>query len=101
LNGPNRKEVVGSVGKVREIIGEIATASQQQTAGIAQIHQALAQLDEGTQHNAALVEEAAASAENLQRQAGDLSHIVSQFTLAAPARQEAPASRRLLVTIDQ
>nr|WP_315392715.1 methyl-accepting chemotaxis protein [uncultured Duganella sp.] len=92
--GATMEEVVGSVGKVREIIGEIAVASAEQTSGIEQINQALVQLEEGTQQNAALVEEATASAENLRRESGDLALIVSRFTLAAPAiadRQRLPS----------
>ena len=55
-------EIVGSVKRVTDIIGEIAAASHEQTAGIEQINQAVTQMDQVTQQNAALVEEAAAAA---------------------------------------
>ena len=99
--GTTMAEVVGSVGKVREIIGEIATASQEQTSGIEQILQALTLLDEGTQQNAALVEEAAASSENLRHQASDLAQIINRFTLAAPETSGNPRVLRETVASPQ
>ncbi|MCU4122392.1 hypothetical protein N8A90_25240, partial [Variovorax sp. N23] len=66
-------------------MGEIASASQEQTSGIEQINQAITQMDQVTQQNAALVEEAAAAAASLQDQAGSLSQSVSVFRLAPAA----------------
>ncbi|MGJ7493403.1 methyl-accepting chemotaxis protein, partial [Variovorax sp. ZT4R33] len=66
-----------------DIMGEISSASQEQTSGIEQINQAITQMDQVTQQNAALVEEAAAAAASLQEQAGSLSQVVSVFTLEA------------------
>ena len=77
--GSTMSEIVRSVKHVTDIIGEITAASQEQTDGIEQINQAIAQMDEVTQQNAALVEQAAAAAESLQDQAANLSRMVSVF----------------------
>ena len=66
------EEIVGSVKRVTDIMGEITAASQEQTSGIEQINQAITQMDQVTQQNAALVEEASAAAQSLQEQAGNL-----------------------------
>ncbi|HWU98712.1 MAG TPA: methyl-accepting chemotaxis protein [Oxalicibacterium sp.] len=79
--GDTMKEVVESVRRVTDIMAEITAASQEQTDGIEQINQAVMQMDQVTQQNAALVEEAAAAAESLQDQASNLSHVVSVFKL--------------------
>jgi uncharacterized phage infection (PIP) family protein YhgE len=80
-------------------MGEITAASQEQTSGIEQINMAIAQMDEVTQQNAALVEEAAAAAQSMQNQAGNLSQVVSVFrisgqshALRAPAKSNKPAA---------
>lgn len=78
-------EVVASVKRVSDIMGEIALAGQEQSAGILQVNQAIAQMDQVTQQNAALVEEAAAAADSMQEQAKQLSSIVGTFKLAAGA----------------
>lgn len=62
-------------------MGQISTASSEQSAGIDQINQAVAQMDETTQQNAALVEQAAAAAGSLQNEAGALSSTVRVFRL--------------------
>ncbi|MDN8611487.1 methyl-accepting chemotaxis protein [Variovorax ginsengisoli] len=79
--GHTMEEIVGSVKRVTDIMGEITAASQEQTSGIEQINQAITQMDQVTQQNAALVEEAAAAAASLQEQAGNLSQIVGTFKL--------------------
>src|SRR5450830_109136 len=79
--GRTMDEVVASVRHVTEIMGEITAASQEQSTGIEQVNQAIAQMDEVTQQNAALVEEGAAAAAGLQDQASNLSHVVSVFRL--------------------
>jgi methyl-accepting chemotaxis protein-1 (serine sensor receptor) len=79
--GTTMAEVVDSVRRVTDIISEIAAASQEQTAGIEQINQAITEMDNVTQQNASLVEEAAAAAESLQGQAGNLVHVVSVFKI--------------------
>ncbi|MGZ3254622.1 MAG: methyl-accepting chemotaxis protein, partial [Burkholderiaceae bacterium] len=79
--GLTMNEIVESVKSVTDIMGEIAAASQEQTTGIEQINQAIAQMDEVTQQNAALVEEAAAAASSMQDQARNLSQAVAVFKL--------------------
>ena len=79
--GTTMDEVVASVQKVADIISEISAASQEQTTGINQVNEAVTSMDEATQQNAALVEEAAAAAESLVEQANQLTDVVSQFKL--------------------
>ena len=79
--GSTMDEVVASVRRVTDIMGEISAASVEQSAGIAQVNQAIAQMDEVTQQNAALVEQAAAAAEGLQAQAGNLAQVVDVFRI--------------------
>ncbi len=74
-------EILGSVGRVTDIMSEISAASQEQSAGIEQVNQAVVQMDQVTQQNAALVEEAAAAAASLEEQAARLSQAVSVFKL--------------------
>ncbi|MBU1225091.1 MAG: PAS domain-containing protein [Gammaproteobacteria bacterium] len=73
--------IVSSVKRVTGIMGEIAVASQEQSSGIEQINQAVGQMDEITQQNAAVVEEAAAASESLQDQAMKLAQLVASFRL--------------------
>jgi len=77
--GRTMDEIVASVKRVTDIMGEISSASQEQTSGIEQVNQAIAQMDQVTQQNAALVEEAAAAASSLQEQAGHLVQAVGVF----------------------
>ncbi|QRX83177.1 methyl-accepting chemotaxis protein [Glaciimonas sp. PAMC28666] len=91
--GATMGEIVESVKRVTDIMGEITAASQEQTSGIEQVNQAIMQMDQVTQQNAALVEEAAAAAASLQEQAGNLVQVVSVFktdrrraTVSAPLR---------------
>ena len=77
--GATMTEIVQAVKRVTDIMAEIAAASNEQSAGIEQVNQAIVQMDEVTQQNAALVEEAAAAAESMQDQAEDLMHAVSTF----------------------
>ncbi|MDP1976123.1 methyl-accepting chemotaxis protein [Undibacterium sp.] len=79
--GETMKEVVDSVKRVSDIISEITAAGTEQSAGIEQINVAVTQMDQMTQQNAALVEEAAAAAGALQDQAQNLSRVVSVFKL--------------------
>ncbi len=79
--GGTMDEIVNAVKRVTDIMGEISAASTEQSQGIEQVNQAVAQMDETTQQNAALVEEAAAAAESLQDQAGSLAQAVSVFKL--------------------
>jgi methyl-accepting chemotaxis protein len=75
-------EIVDSVKKVTDIVAEIAAASQEQSIGIDQVNHAVMQMDEMTQQNAALVEEAAAAARVMQEQAGELTQQVGFFQLS-------------------
>jgi len=79
--GTTMAQVVASIKRVNEIVGEITVASQEQSSGIEQVNRAVAQMDEATQQNAGLVEEAAAAAESLQEQACALLDAVAQFKL--------------------
>jgi methyl-accepting chemotaxis protein len=90
--GETMGDIVASVERVAGIMGAIATASQQQSAGIEQVNQAVGQMDEITQQNAALVEQAAAAAESLHEQADRLVQTVNVFSVGH-ARQTPPTGR--------
>ncbi|WP_347557991.1 methyl-accepting chemotaxis protein [Robbsia sp. KACC 23696] len=79
--GTTMSEVVGSVKRVTDLMGEISAASVEQQTGIEQVNQAVSQMDEVTQQNAALVEEASAAAQSLSQQAVDLRELVAAFRL--------------------
>jgi methyl-accepting chemotaxis protein len=83
--GATMQEIVTSVQRVTDIMGEITAASIEQSAGIDQVNNAITSMDEVTQQNAALVEEAAAAAESLVDQAVGLMDTVSAFKLTAGA----------------
>jgi len=93
--GVTMDEVVASVKRVTDVMGEITAASQEQSAGIEEVNRAITQMDEATQQNAALVEQAAAAAQSLQDQAGRLTKAVSVFKINGPqsvAVKPTPAS---------
>jgi methyl-accepting chemotaxis protein len=79
--GATMQDIVVSVQRVADLMGEIASASQEQSQGIAQVNATVTQMDDATQQNAALVEEATAAAQSLQDQAGRLAQVVSVFKL--------------------
>jgi methyl-accepting chemotaxis protein len=79
--GTTMTEVVDSIKRVTDIMGEISAASNEQALGVAQVGEAVNQMDQVTQQNAALVEEIAAAASSLSVQAQDLVHVVSEFHL--------------------
>ena len=89
--GTTMKEIVTSIQRVTDIMGEITSATQEQTAGLEQIHQAITEMDTITQQNVALVEEAASASTALQDQASSLSRIVSVFQIDSQ-RREHPAA---------
>ncbi|MCC8628730.1 methyl-accepting chemotaxis protein [Xanthomonas vesicatoria] len=100
--GATMAEIVASVQRVTDIMGEISAASQEQSTGIEQVNQTITQMDETTQQNAALVEEATAAARSMEEQAGHLAEAVSVFKLdesaaAAQARVRPVASRPVAV----
>ncbi|MBN4054163.1 hypothetical protein JYT87_00470 [Nitrospira defluvii] len=78
-SGETLEEIVSSVKKVTDVIGEITAASEEQTTGIEQVNKAIMQMDETTQQNAALVEEAASTSHSIKEQAEDLIEQVSFF----------------------
>ena len=79
--GATMSEVVGAIRRVTDIVGEISAASHEQSLGVAQVGEAVTQMDQVTQQNAALVEEMAAAASSLKNQAEDLVQVVSVFRL--------------------
>ena len=99
-SGATLSEIVTAVKKVSDIIAEIAAAAQEQSTGIEEVNKAVTQLDEVTQQNAALVEEAAAASKSMDDQSTSLQELVSIFSIgegedagAAPApqtRKQAP-----------
>ncbi|SSW73863.1 methyl-accepting chemotaxis protein [Achromobacter veterisilvae] len=91
--GATMQEIVASVKRVTDIMGEISAASEEQSSGIDQVNRAVSQMDEVTQQNAALVEEAAAAAGSLQEQAQRLAEAVSVFKINAGEVIEVPAQQ--------
>jgi len=91
--GKTMGDIVAQVKRVSDLIGEISAASVEQSGGIGQIGDAVAQLDQVTQQNAALVEESAAAADSLRRQAARLAQVVATFKLngGAPSALQAAA----------
>ena len=83
--GKTMGEIVTSVKRVTDIMAEITAASQEQSTGIEQVNQTIVQMDEVTQQNAALVEEASAAARSLEEQADSLAQTVAAFRLDANA----------------
>jgi methyl-accepting chemotaxis protein len=82
--GSTMDEIVVSVRRVADLMREVSQASEEQASGISQINQAMGQMDQVTQGNAALVEEAASAAESLSRQAHSLVDLVSVFHIKQP-----------------
>ena len=97
--GKTMEEIVGSIRRVSDIVAEIAAASVEQSAGVSQVGEAVSQMDQTTQQNAALVEESAAAADSLRTQARQLVDAVAVFrvdhlatTRAVPATVPTPAA---------
>jgi len=88
--GSTMQEVVASIRRVTDIVGEISSASHEQSQGVAQVGEAVTQMDQVTQQNAALVEEMAAAAASLKAQAQDLVQTVAVFKLSAADAAAAP-----------
>ena len=88
------QEIVAQVKRVASLIEEISGTATEQTRGIDQINQAITELDSVTQQNAALVEEAAAAADSLNREASRMVQVVSVFKLQAGDETADPASAR-------
>ncbi|MDR7376499.1 methyl-accepting chemotaxis protein-1 (serine sensor receptor) [Rhodoferax ferrireducens] len=90
--GSTITEVVTAIRQVTDIMGEVSAASHEQSQGVAQVGEAITQMDQVTQQNAALVEESAAAANSLQTQAEQLLHTVAAFKLNAHDPQEKAAA---------
>ena len=95
--GETMAEVVSAIKRVTDIMGEISVASSEQSSGVSQVGEAVTQMDQTTQQNAALVEEMAAAASSLKTQAQDLVQVVAVFKLGAAdhAVLHAPAKVRV------
>jgi methyl-accepting chemotaxis protein len=103
--GGTINEIVASVKRVTDIVGEIASASQEQSTGIEQVNQAVTQMDQVTQQNAALVEEASAAAQSMAQQAQSLRAAVAFFKVddrqisvsraSTPRKEPQLASRKI------
>jgi len=100
--GVTMSEVVSSIRRVTDIMGEISAASKAQSLGVSQVSEAVMQMDQATQQNAALVEEMAAAASSLKGQAEDLVGTVAAFNIRAtdahPARRTAPVRQHAAPT---
>ncbi|WP_307727805.1 methyl-accepting chemotaxis protein [Massilia sp. TS11] len=81
--GETMEKIVTSIQSVGQVISEISLASAEQASGVAQVNEAITQMDHSTQQNAALVEQAAAAADAMRNQAAGLKQTVSQFKLDA------------------
>jgi aerotaxis receptor len=103
--GHTMNEIVEAVKQAAAIMGEISASSREQSAGIEQVNDAINQMDEITQQNAALVEQAAGAASSMRQQAVNLSHLVGAFKLVsgeaapAPRAQSAGAACATLTTV--
>ncbi|APP80729.1 methyl-accepting chemotaxis protein [Xanthomonas hortorum] len=99
--GSTMAEIVASVQRVTDIMGEISAASQEQSAGIEQVNTTVTQMDETTQQNAALVEEATAAARSMEQQAVQLTQAVSVFKISDDStrtpRSTTPVAAKLSV----
>jgi methyl-accepting chemotaxis protein-2 (aspartate sensor receptor) len=92
--GATMSDVLASVGRVTDIMADITAASAEQSSGIEQVNRAIGEMDDATQHNAALVEEASAAAQAMQDQAEELARAVRLFRLDDGAGAlEAPVQR--------
>ncbi len=105
--GATMEEIVTSIKRVTDIMGEINSASREQSTGVNQVGEAVGQMDQVTQQNAALVEESAAAAESLKQQAQQLVSAVAVFKLgsegayhaaSSPAATSKPAARKPLIS---
>ena len=99
------QEVVDSIRRVSAVVAQISNASQEQSKGITEMGNAVMQMDQGTQQNVALVEEANAATQSLQQQANQLADVVAGFKLpneletTQPIPQMRPMPRQKLLTL--
>ncbi|KAA0014505.1 HAMP domain-containing protein [Billgrantia pellis] len=92
--GQTMREIVAAVQRVSDIMDEIASASLEQSNGIGQVNQAVTEMDQTTQQNAALVQQAATAATQLEAEAGRLRDAVMRFRLAGQANVPVPGERQ-------
>jgi methyl-accepting chemotaxis protein len=92
--GRTLEDILGSVKRVADIVAEIAAASAEQASGIDQVNEAVTQMDEMTQQNAALVEESTAAAHSLEEQSRHLGEVMAFFNTGAAAAQPRAAGSR-------
>jgi methyl-accepting chemotaxis protein len=99
--GETMTEVVSSIRRVTDIMGEISAATNEQASGVAEVGQAVAQMDQATQQNAALVEQMAAAASSLKSQAEELVQTVAVFSAdgAGRAVHFSPAAPRIAASV--
>jgi methyl-accepting chemotaxis protein len=83
--GTTMTEIVASVGRVNDVIGEITSSAAEQSQGLGEVNAAVGRLDQMTQQNAALVEQSAAAAESLREQARRLAELVGAFRIHGQA----------------
>lgn len=95
--GVTMKEVVSAVARVTDLMEEISAASQEQRKGIEQVNQAVTQMDEVTQQNAALVEESAAAAQSMSSQSAGLKEMISVFRISKYRSAATPDSHHALL----
>jgi methyl-accepting chemotaxis protein len=93
--GVTMEEVVSSIRRVTDIMGEISAASNEQALGVSQVGEAIVQMDQATQQNAALVEQMAAAASSLKTQANELVQVVAVFKLDGNPAHAAPSRSQL------
>ncbi|HTW37435.1 MAG TPA: methyl-accepting chemotaxis protein [Steroidobacteraceae bacterium] len=93
-SGQTLEQIVAAVKKVSDIVAEIAAASREQSSGIEQVNRAVMQMDELTQQNAALVEQATAASQAMAQQAGALNEMMGRYELAGSLTQSAEALAR-------
>jgi methyl-accepting chemotaxis protein len=98
--GRTMHEVLNSVKRVTDIMGEISAASAEQSSGIEQVSATVTQMDQTTQENAAMVEEATAAARSLENQAGGLAEAVQRFKLSEDVVRKAMAARIANVKVE-
>ncbi|MDP1999161.1 MAG: methyl-accepting chemotaxis protein [Rhodoferax sp.] len=96
--GVTMSEVVSSIRRVTDIMGEISAASSEQSLGVSQVGEAVMQMDQVTQQNAALVEQMAAAASSLKSQSQDLVHVVAVFILAGNDVHHGLAARKAITS---
>ena len=102
--GETMAQIVTSIQRVTDVMTEITNANKEQSSGIEQVNEAIIQIDDSTQQNAALVEQAAAAAQSLQHQAAQLTELVSIFKVdarqvALASQNEAPAGARRTIDV--